>query len=451
MQIILQANETVLSLLKRFQKHSSDSRLLKYCVQTPVEEGVLLFNLLTREMVLLSREEYDHVLELDEMKQKWFVVPRQTNEQELAKFVRLVLTTRRKKSDAITTYTIFPTTDCNARCFYCYELGRSRIPMQHETALKVVQYIKNHCGGEKVNLTWFGGEPLYNMDAIETICAGLHREGIEFKSFMISNAYLFDEETVCKAAQNWNLKNIQITLDGTEAVYNRTKAYIYRQTNPYQIVLNNIERLLDASVRVRIRINMDLYNAENLLELIRELTERFAGRKNLSIYAWHIFQGNEPQAQRHSQEEWQKREAAMQRIEQAIQESGFASAGGLSPNIRLVNCMADSGQAVTILPDGNIGLCEHFSESEFVGHIDREGFDPDVVASWKERIPEIPECADCFCYPECTALKKCANNSICFEQHRNSLWRKTCRKMENEYRRYQSHTGQEETDDPDVC
>jgi len=27
---------------------------------------------------------------------------------------------------------------------------------------------------------------------------------------------------------------------------------------------------------------------------------------------------------------------------------------------------------VTILPDGNIGLCEHFSEDEFIGHIESD-------------------------------------------------------------------------------
>ena len=99
--------------------------------------------------------------------------------------------TRQKKSNEITGYTIFPTTDCNARCFYCFELGRSRIKMSIETAQKVVQYIKAHCGGKKVNISWFGGEPLFHQEAIDTICDGLRAEGVEFASTMVSNGYLF--------------------------------------------------------------------------------------------------------------------------------------------------------------------------------------------------------------------------------------------------------------------
>ena len=69
-------------------------------------------------------------------------------DKEYADLVRWVLTSRQKSAKNITGYTIFPTTDCNARCFYCFELDRSRIPMSVETARKVVRYIKDHCGRE---------------------------------------------------------------------------------------------------------------------------------------------------------------------------------------------------------------------------------------------------------------------------------------------------------------
>ena len=112
--------------------------------------------------------------------------------------------------------------------------------------------------------------------------------------------------------------------------------------------------------------------------------------------------------------------------------------------------MADSGNAVTILPNGEIGLCEHFSETEFIGHIDRKGFDQSVVNSWKERTPEIPECATCFYYPECVQLKKCPNTCICFEHRRRELRRKTEQEMPNEYHRWKTNT-QHSDDDLDIC
>ena len=60
MQIITQANETVLKILKNFKKADTQNRMLHFCATETVEDGVLLFNLLTREMVLLSGEEYEN-------------------------------------------------------------------------------------------------------------------------------------------------------------------------------------------------------------------------------------------------------------------------------------------------------------------------------------------------------------------------------------------------------
>lgn len=433
MKIISKANETALAILRKPKTAEGAFRLMHFCTEVPVDGGVLLFHQLTRELVLLTEAEYANCLDDPYLREHWFVVPEGTNDKGCAQLVKLVLQNRRRKSKYTTDYTIFPTTDCNARCFYCYELGRSRIPMSGETARKVVRYIKDHCGGEKVRITWFGGEPLYNQEAIDIICDGLHREGIPFATRMISNGYLFDEAVVKKAVEQWHLKQIQISLDGTETVYNRIKAYIYETGNPYRIVLNNMERLLDASVEVAVRLNMDLHNAEDLLELTEELAGRFGGRENFSVYAHHLFEKNESMADTHTQEQWRQRGEAMDRIERKCEQSGLLSRKGIARQMKLYHCMADCGHAVTILPDGNIGLCEHFSESEFIGHIDREGFDAEVVASWKETVPEIDECATCFYYPDCIMLKKCSNANKCFPQYREGLRRRTRREMVCEY------------------
>ena len=451
MQIISPASEAVLKILKQFKSGGEAYRMLHYCVEQPVDDGILLFNLLTRELVLLTTEEYANMESIPELRDRWFLVPENANEKEYADLVKWVLSNRQKKTKNITGYTIFPTTDCNARCFYCFELGRSRIPMNEETSRKTVRYIKEHCGGEAISISWFGGEPLYNQNAINIICNGLRREGVEFKSTIISNGYLFDEHTVSKAVDIWNLKQVQITLDGTETVYNKTKAFIYKDGSAYQKVLTNIGLLLDAGVSVQIRLNMDLYNADNLLELVQELSDRFSGKKGLRVYAHHIFDGDKPMAGMHTDEEWEKRDAALQRLQEKITACGLAGKGGISKNLKMNFCMADSGRSVTILPDGNIGLCEHFSETEFAGHLEREGLDSAMVASWREQMPQIPECETCFYYPECIKLKKCASGSVCFRQLRQDQLRKTKQQMKNEYEKWQSQVQTEEDDEPVDC
>ncbi|MBQ7386249.1 MAG: radical SAM protein [Ruminococcus sp.] len=447
MKVISEANTAVLKVLAKFNKKTEKSRLMHYVVETPTEGGVLLYNLLTLEMVFLTDEEYRLRGDSDYLKKQWFIVPESTNEKELADLVKMVINPRQDNLNPIVGYTIFTTTDCNARCFYCFELGRTRIPMSEETAYKVAKYICEHSNGEKVRISWFGGEPLFNVSAIDIITSELAKAGVEFKSSAVSNGYLFDEETVKKAVSLWKLKRVQISLDGTEDVYNKTKAYIYKNTNPYQIVLNNIGHLLDAGVSVQIRLNMDLYNAEELMELIKELAERFEGQKKLCIYAHYIFDGNIPMAELRTESEWQQREELMCKIENLIEEKGFAFKSGIAKRLKRNHCMADSGRSVTILPDGNIGLCEHFSENEFIGHIDRDSFDESVIRSWKETTEEIAECAQCFYYPQCIHLKKCANDRICFAQSRNGTLRKVKRQMLNEYKHWIEKSDPEENDD----
>ena len=182
-----------------------------------------------------------------------------------------------------------------------------------------------------------------------------------------------------------------------------------------------------------------------------ELANRFEGRKGLYVYAHHLFDGNLPMAEQHSDEEWEKRDQAMCRLEEKIAHHGLDIKGGIGKSLRLNHCMADSGKSVTITPTGDIGLCEHFSENEFVGHLDREGFDKAVVNSWKERIPEVPECADCFYYPACLQLKKCASKSMCFPQLRQDYLRKAKRQMLNEYQRWLSQNVEEDAEDDELC
>jgi sulfatase maturation enzyme AslB (radical SAM superfamily) len=40
---------------------------------------------------------------------------------------------------------------------------------------------------------------------------------------MISNGILFNEKNIVKARELWHLKNVQITLDGTESSYEQIK------------------------------------------------------------------------------------------------------------------------------------------------------------------------------------------------------------------------------------
>lgn len=438
MEQIIDACSTTLRILGKPKRSDGGSRLAKYCVPLQIEEGVLLFNVLTREMLLLTFAEYDAVLFSDYLREHWFTISEEQNEKELTELVRWVLASLRREPKHITQYTILTTTDCNARCFYCYERGCARITMHPEIADKIVDYIQNHCGGNTVKIGWFGGEPLMNFPVIDRICDGLRSREIDFKSHMVSNGYLFDDELIAKASHWWNLKEVQVTLDGTEAVYNRSKAFIYKEGSPYRTVTENIHRLLNAGISVVIRLNMDLNNADNLMELARELAERFGGQKRLRIYAHLLFDTEETGTCRYTPSQWSQLYDALRRLEEFLYDQGLAAASfqRLRRELPLSHCMADNGKSVVILPDGHLGLCEHYADSEFFGHIDSAKRDEGMIASWRERCDPIAECGECFYYPECTELKKCTGRLECSEHVRLARRRDTEWAMRNEYRQW---------------
>lgn len=433
MQTILPPSGNTSKILGKPKLAEHGLRWMTYVLAQPVDGGVLVFHTLTRALLLLTQEEYTAPDVVAELRSSWFRVPQEMDDMKYADQVRFIRRTMQKEPEHTTTYTIFTTTDCNARCFYCYEMGRSRIPMSNETAHKAAAYIAAHCGGEKVHLHWFGGEPLFNKQVIDIICTDLTEKGIVYESMMISNGYLFDGATVEQAVSRWKLKSVQITLDGTEEIYNRSKAFIYKNgKSPYQVVLANIRRLLDAGVAVLIRLNMDEHNADNLMELADELHEQFGENKKLTVYSHVLYEflGCKEGIPADSRNElYQKQQALYHKLVTL----GYVKKLGLRKDLPLRRCIADHGGALTILPNGELGLCEQYSENNFIGHIDSEKLDESVRQSFRESWPALDACRKCFFYPECIRLKKCIEQQKCYEQMQIKVREDTLSAMRNTY------------------
>ena len=452
MKTILPPSDNVLKMLGKPRNSENGYRLMKYVLTKPSDDGVLLFHVLTREMLLLTAEEYSAPDRLSELRDKWFLVPQTLEDKKYADQVRFIRKTVHKKPQHVTNYTIFTTTDCNARCFYCYEMGRSRIPMSVETAHKAAAYIAEHCGGKKVKLKWFGGEPLFNKQVMDVICGELAKHGIEYRSSIVSNGYLFDEETVNRAVNLWKLNWVQITLDGTEEVYNRSKAFIYKDgESPYRIVMANIGRLLDAGVRVNIRMNMDEHNAEDLFLLADELHERFADKKGLYVYSHLLFDFLGKKERARAEEERRRIYEKQRQLSERLDSYGLIVHRGLKKVMPVNMCMADSGNSLTILPNGELGLCEHYSEDNFVGHIDSEVLDDKMVQSFRETWEQIDDCADCFYYPACIRLKKCIELKECFPEMREDTRRSILDSMQETYEKWLKKEDEDEEDRPELC
>ena len=403
----------------------TDYRLIKYLFSAEVEDGTLLCNTVTGELVLLSEDEKKIVdalpapycEEMRELVERHFLVPVTYDEHAAVLQLRKLLTMMDRRKEVLG-YSILPTTACNARCFYCFEADYKHVSMSAETAEKVIEFIKKSSDGNRVSLSWFGGEPTLGINRIDRICSALSEAGIEYMSSMISNGYLFDEEVAKKAKELWKLASIQITLDGTEETYNRVKSYVGVKDNPYQRVLRNIGLLLEQEIFVSVRMNLDRYNVDDLEALIGELAERFSGNENFSAYVFPLFDDCGFDPVEHSEDDRVWLIDNQQRLNAIIKEKKmYKERIGSLPSLQLTHCMADQNTSFIINPSGGLAKCEHFCEED-CGNVVDGVTDKSILNRWKESV-EYPECADCPSFPTCIELKGCISTGKCFESRRN--------------------------------
>ena len=409
MLIFNPADKVIMQLLgMQTLKKDKKVRALKWTIRFPADNGIIIYNFLTGEGICFENDK-----EIEEKSEylftRYFFVPEDHDDRRLVDELRAAVRLINQTED-ITSYKILTTTDCNARCAYCYELGMKREDMSIETAGKVVDYIKKHYGGKKVTLAWFGGEPLLNTGVIDHICMEMVNAGIDYTSVMTSNGYLFDQELADKAKKLWRLNNIQITLDGTGDNYNRIKAYVDAADDPYVRVLDNIKKLTEHEIHVNVRLNMDLENFVDLCDLAEELGKRFHGNEFFDVYASGLFQDTEAEGETEKKKRLFESLGVLRKL---LHEKGFGRKSVKKLKLKTSACMADGDNHRGISPTGRLMKCEHHIFTRLTGDIRDEKEDKALLSEWKAMMPYGEICDDCPALPVCYKLLNCPVSHIC--------------------------------------
>lgn len=103
-------------------------RLSSFCIVRQIEDGYLLCNGATGSLIILSGTEYSDIEQGKELSPQLsdflasnlFIVDRGRDEYKLVDEER---NSADREDGSICSFTILPTSRCNARCFYCYENG----------------------------------------------------------------------------------------------------------------------------------------------------------------------------------------------------------------------------------------------------------------------------------------------------------------------------------------
>lgn len=397
---------------QRYEK-GTEYRLTKHCVRAECEDGTLFFHTMMGTLLLLEkgRSLSDQEQALVEA---WFLVPKEHDEMKALRKLRALACAVQPNSRHVTGFTILTTTDCNARCFYCYEAGCKRITMSKQTARDVGAYIARVSGGEQVKIHWFGGEPLCNPEAMDIICDALSKAGISFVSSVTTNGYYLTPELTERAMRDWHVTGALIAIDGTKEVYQRTKAYIERDETAYERVLSNIEHALDAGLMVCARLNVDEANADDLNVLIDELAERYAGKQGFYV---NITPLQEIKGRIHHFATERELAETIIRLRRKKSGYGIRSLGKLERKARSNHCMADVDVYEVLMPDGRICKCEHFADEEMIGNIYASDRDQEKIDAWKKQRAFYPECTECALAPRCVLLEKCERVGECCTEH----------------------------------
>lgn len=420
MNLITEGNSAIRKFISDHYNFSTSEDLVlsKYCIVHENGDEVLLFNLLNYSFIALTKEEYAIFKEKDyanrdELIRLMFLVPPTVNLKAIADMVDKEF--RRPHStnilDRLDYAVIFTSTNCNARCPYCFEGTNVGKDMDEKTANDVADFLISHCMHNGLKIRWFGGEPLYNQKAIEIISNKLNEANVPYTSDVFTNGYLITDEVIT-LLKNAKVERAQVPVDGDEEYYNKIKNFKDVDRNPFYAVLDNIDKLLAAGIKVNIRVNLSLESYDSATKLIPYLKNRFGNRANLSIMPVYQMLKNET-----------KKEDRIKFLEKLYTlRKKHPQRETIPMGLKQAKCMADNGHSLAIYPEGKIGVCEHYTHTHFIGTIYDKNLDMEELGKMSEKLENnLPVCDDCPLYPYCYRLRYCTELrgcSVCNEELR---------------------------------
>lgn len=298
-------------------------------------------------------------------------------------------------------FRILTTTACNANCAYCYEKNTPLCSMDDKTAEQTARFIIDRYRSAReifpVCLEWFGGEPTLNAAPISQICKRLRQEEVSFRSSMTTNGLLLDELISEKTVKLWNLRTVQISLDGDADAHERAKNF---RPGSFARIIRNVRLLLACGVSVKLRINHG-DNAPAVRSLISFLAEEFAGEKEkLWVYVSPLYQKD--------------REYTREQVEEIVGlnslllDRGLARVESLYALPRLHSrCVAARPGGAAIAPDGRLYNCSHnMSERQCTGSVWQADENHPCRAEFTA--PGFSQrCRECFLLPVCAGGCRC--------------------------------------------
>jgi uncharacterized protein len=157
---------------------------------------------------------------------------------------------------------------CNFACTYCYQdqYSNPNQVLNNDIIDSFFAYIKNEFAGRNKYITVFGGEPLLNSPkqkaSIEYLLNKSEEAGLEIS--FVTNGYSLEQYIDIFKAKR--IREIQVTLDGTESTHDKRR-FLKGGDGTFSKIVRGIDACLENKIDINLRMVIDRENIDNLPEL----------------------------------------------------------------------------------------------------------------------------------------------------------------------------------------
>lgn len=312
-------------------------------------------------------------------------------------------------------YTIAPGLGCNYACDYCFEYGRTGgSGMSIDTQDAVCSFIARAADANErlqaVGVTWFGGEPLLYLEAIERISGQLmafcEDRGVAYSAGIVTNGR-FLTRAVAERLASCRVNRVQVSLDGMAASYASAKR---ATTVDFDAVVSNVAACAD-TLPITVRINVADDGAE-ALALTRYLLEDMRLNGKIQVYVAQVrdYRGAIASEERESHRRFLGFSKEYSRLFGPDGPFDASSYSHIEPKRRCTTCLSVCSPNYCIGPRGELYRCEHHfgSDEHVVGTVMEGRFYSTADVTYLDH-RHRPECLECEMLPIC--LGGCPNDS----------------------------------------
>lgn len=308
--------------------------------------------------------------------------------------------------------TLAPTTACNFICPYCYEEGADKNKtMNEQTEDEIIKLVSSYSGLERLNVDWYGGEPLLAFDTVQSLTKKLLALPVnEYKATLVTNGYLLDRDKILKLKE-LKISQIQITLDGLEETHNARRPHRTNKDS-FSRIVKNIDDLnkLYPEAELHIRVNIDKDNAEDFFKLHAYFKDKFSNPRSF-VYPAYITDFNPCKQTFCFMNRKEQADFALKNLDK------FPFGRFYYPITKLGECIARFMNSYIIGPEGELYKCwcDVGEKDKIVGNL-REGItNTELYTRYMTGSDPLydAKCTKCSYFPICNggcAFRRLKNN-----------------------------------------